>query len=218
MSNPLPPSFLSKKTKILSQLSVPASQYDDLSPKGSIDEGIRELIDEINGLAGVVTTSSCAGRVAVFVEGRRSSPSEDKIVVGGDESVVEQDGDGDGEGEGEREGERVKVAGVGGKGGGGRWVFVSHDPVPVGADSELGFERLNEERGVEDGKRSFWAEQLGMVREIGAEEGRAEDITGETRWIHFKFEPMVCSHLLSLSFPSHTFPNFEILDIDAKRK
>ena len=94
--------FTSKKAKILEALSVPDSDYTDLSPKGSVDEGIRELIDEINILDGLVTTSSCAGRVSVFLEGRKAlEPGQD-------------DG---------------QIATPGGKGGGGVWLFVSHDPV-----------------------------------------------------------------------------------------
>lgn len=94
--------FTSKKAKILEVLSVPDSDYTDLSPKGSVDEGIRELIDEINVLDGLVTTSSCAGRVSVFLEGRKTlEPGQD-------------DG---------------QIATPGGKGGGGAWLFVSHDPV-----------------------------------------------------------------------------------------
>lgn len=93
--------FAARKTKILSQLAVPDAEYSDASPKGSVDEGIRDLIVEINAVDGLVTTSSCAGRVSVFVEGRKTAEAGD-------------DG---------------QVAGVGGKGAGGAWLFVSHDPV-----------------------------------------------------------------------------------------
>jgi tRNA wybutosine-synthesizing protein 3 len=98
-----PPAFVERKRKILEQLAIPDTEYTDASPKGSIDEGIRDLIDEINQQSGFVTTSSCAGRVSVFLEGRRVADTE-------------------------REDEQV--AGVGGKGAGGAWLFVSHDPVP----------------------------------------------------------------------------------------
>lgn len=94
--------FISKKTKILDALSVPDSDYTDLSPKGSVDEGIRHLIDEINVIDGLVTTSSCAGRVSVFLEGRKALEA------------------------GQEDGE---IATPGGKGGGGNWLFVSHEPV-----------------------------------------------------------------------------------------
>ncbi|KAF5680322.1 DUF207 domain-containing protein [Fusarium heterosporum] len=102
-----PPAFIERKKKILEQLAIPDTEYTDASPKGSVDEGIRDLIDEINQQSGFVTTSSCAGRVSVFLEGHR---------------VAEAEG-GDGQ-----------IAGVGGKGAGGAWLFVSHDPVPDADD------------------------------------------------------------------------------------
>jgi tRNA wybutosine-synthesizing protein 3 len=98
-----PPAFIERKRKILEQLAIPDTEYTDASPKGSVDEGIRDLIDEINQQSGFVTTSSCAGRVSVFLEGRRVADTE---------------------------GQDERVAGVGGKGAGGAWLFVSHDPVP----------------------------------------------------------------------------------------
>ena len=100
--------FLQRKEKILSQLSVPIADYTDASPKGSVDEGIRDLIEELNNVAGIVTTSSCAGRVSVFVEGKKVAADAAKDVE--------------------------QVAGVGGKGAGGRWLFVSHDPVSSGSE------------------------------------------------------------------------------------
>lgn len=124
---PQPPqNFLQKKAKILEQLSIPDSEYTDASPKGSVDAGIRDLIDELNGLPGFVTTSSCAGRVSVFVEGRKAAEiggqgsGEELAEPSQDESV-----------------RTATVAGVGGKGGGGNWLFVSHDPVKVEDGQDL---------------------------------------------------------------------------------
>ena len=105
--------FAEKKAKILEQLAVPEAEYTDLSPKGTVDKGIRHLIDEINSTDGFVTTSSCAGRVSVFLEGRKAPIAAD--------AVTDTDGD---------ERTSSQVAGVGGKGAGGAWLFVSHDPVP----------------------------------------------------------------------------------------
>jgi tRNA wybutosine-synthesizing protein 3 len=108
---PSPPvSFTEKKRKILQQLSIPDSEYTDASPKGSVDEGIRDLIAELNTADGIVTTSSCAGRVSVFVEGRKTAELS----------------------------ENGQVAGVGGKGAGGTWLFVSHDPVPSNSQEWIG--------------------------------------------------------------------------------
>ncbi|KAI1812252.1 methyltransferase TYW3-domain-containing protein [Poronia punctata] len=109
MGLPSPPTgFVRRKDRILEQLAVPDSEYSDASPKGSVDEGIRELIAEINALEGFVTTSSCAGRVSVFVEGRKAVDDEEGTAAA-----------------------TTTVAAVGGKGGGGAWLFVSHDSVPV---------------------------------------------------------------------------------------
>ncbi|KAI6369997.1 hypothetical protein MCOR25_004339 [Pyricularia grisea] len=107
--------FLEKKAKIIAQLATPDSAYTDASPKGSVDVGIRELIAEINSQAGLVTTSSCAGRVSVFLEGKKSQQHQ------------AQEGGGGGGGGG---GSDAQLAGaVGGKGGGGRWLHVSHEPL-----------------------------------------------------------------------------------------
>ncbi|KAI0423019.1 methyltransferase TYW3-domain-containing protein [Xylaria grammica] len=113
---PPPPNFLRKKERILEALAVPDAEYSDASPKGSVDAGIRDLIGEINALDGFVTTSSCAGRVSVFVEGRKVADAE--------KSEPEEDA-----------ARPATLAAVGGKGGGGTWLFVSHDPV-VGDASE----------------------------------------------------------------------------------
>lgn len=101
--------FTQKKSTILSTLATPSDTYTDLSPKGSVDIGIKSLIDQINTLDGIVTTSSCAGRISVFLEGAKT-----KAGGGG------------------------QVAVPGGKGMGGRWLFVSHDAVdvPVRVDVE----------------------------------------------------------------------------------
>ncbi|KAE8372240.1 methyltransferase TYW3-domain-containing protein, partial [Aspergillus bertholletiae] len=99
----IPEVFESRKRKILADLSVPDAEYTDLSPKGSVDEGIRDLIHDINTHPGLVTTSSCAGRISVFLEGRKKQPKPHE------------------------EQERQFVA-SGGKGAG-KWLYVSHDPL-----------------------------------------------------------------------------------------
>lgn len=198
---PIPKTFTQRKRRILSALAVPDEDYTDLSPKGTVDAGIRELIDELNGVEGFVTTSSCAGRVSVFLEGRRVREGGGDVGSGGvpgpdgggalpshyaaelDEGEVITVDDGGGIG-----GERNTVAGFGGKGGGGRWLFVSHEPV--------------ESYGKLDSEPNIVAALLGMEEPIfsGVEGSSAEDMTGEgSRLIHFKFEPMVCFLLLLLN-------------------
>lgn len=98
--------FKAKKQKILEQLAIPDQDYTDLSPKGSVDEGIRDLVNDINHLDGFVTTSSCAGRVAAYLEGIPKQARSD------------------------HDGQDEQASGIasGGKGGG-QWLFVSHDPL-----------------------------------------------------------------------------------------
>ena len=115
---PLSLSFTTQKNAILASLSTPESTYTDLSPKGSVDAAIKPLIDRINALEGVVTTSSCAGRVSVFLEGRKQSRGHGdrgdvKINKGSEQAAV-----------------------PGGKGMGGKWLFVSHEPVELSKKSE----------------------------------------------------------------------------------
>jgi len=108
--------FQVKKRKILEQIEVPEEEYTDLSPKGSIDVAIRDLVHEINKLGGLVTTSSCAGRISVFLEGQKKSslqpPQENSEELLGNQGLAQQQA----------------TASPGGKGGG-KWLFVSHEPV-----------------------------------------------------------------------------------------
>ncbi|KAK4508123.1 hypothetical protein PRZ48_001861 [Zasmidium cellare] len=103
----MPSKFDEKKAKILAQLSAPEEAYSDLSPKGSVDRGVRELCAEINALDGFVTTSSCAGRMAVYLEG-----GQQKILP--DEEIDDAT--------------NAATASAGGGKGGGEWLYVSHDP------------------------------------------------------------------------------------------
>jgi tRNA wybutosine-synthesizing protein 3 len=113
----VPQSFERKKQRILQALAVPDSEYTDLSPKGSVDVQIRELIDEINAVPSLVTTSSCSGRVSVFVQGRKGAarPKLKKQEQGSDDADAGVEADA-----GQEIGD---VAG--------HWLYVSHDPIDV---------------------------------------------------------------------------------------
>ncbi len=124
---PPPPSFAEKKAKITAHLDLPASEYTDLSPKGTVDVGLLDVIREVNAAEGFVTTSSCAGRASVFLEGSR----------------VRRSGGG-------------TVAAAGGKGGGGTWLYVSHDPFEESSEerdweSVFGLKGEGEGEGLEEG-------------------------------------------------------------------
>lgn len=158
---PIPPSYIAKKNAILAYLSTPESTYKDLSPKGSVDEAIKPLIDRINALEGIVTTSSCAGRVSVFLEGHKKNASMSerlKYAVGG--------------GGGRQQG-RQQAAVPGGKGMGGKWLFVSHEPVLFKTPP------------------SSFAAHLGMRRYIENCDYKANVDISKLRFARFQFEPMV---------------------------
>ncbi|GAB7352587.1 hypothetical protein MBLNU459_g2969t1 [Dothideomycetes sp. NU459] len=99
--------FVSKKSKIVQQLSISEEDYSDASPIGKVDGNIRNLVDEINTLDSLVTTSSCAGRIAIYLEGKKKGQPQPDITSDEVSSAN---------------------AGTGGKGGG-QWLFVSHDPL-----------------------------------------------------------------------------------------
>ncbi|EEP79642.1 conserved hypothetical protein [Uncinocarpus reesii 1704] len=125
-------SFEAKKLKILSALTIPDEAYTDLSPKGSVDTGVRDLIRDINQLQGLVTTSSCAGRISVFFEGvgsdvRNSQADRIQREEASDEPNVDSE-------------RSRQFAPTGGKGSG-KWQFVSHDPIEVD-DSKPSFHDL----------------------------------------------------------------------------
>jgi tRNA wybutosine-synthesizing protein 3 len=115
----LPESFVARKAQILADLATPEAAYEDASPKGSLDVQILDLINTINELPGYVTTSSCAGRIAVFVEGKKKTDAatEGHIPQNKGELSLGQKGE-----------TRETLAATGGKGGGGKWLYVSHDP------------------------------------------------------------------------------------------
>lgn len=155
--------FDSKKDTILKLLSVPDEKYDDLSPKGSVDAEIRDLVDEVNSYAGLVTTSSCSGRISVFLEGQ-GKLANDEDMPGTDEGSDP----------------KQAFASSGGKGGGGRWLFVSHTPlqVPLGEDEE-------QEESYMD---------LFQLRQPPNQDSMLPELhSPHSRYIHLKFEPMVCT-------------------------
>ena len=176
-----PPGFRARKREILDRLAVPTADYTDASPKGSVDEGIRHLIAEINGREGLVTTSSCAGRVSVFLEGRKKAPvaarAAGSVSAGGPKPDDNEDEEGEDE---EPARSMARLASAGGKGGGGSWLFVSHDPIDVSAQNP-------------GHASSRWEELLGLGQSTdSAAEPDDLGVGDSERLIHFKFEPMVC--------------------------
>lgn len=99
--------FDKKKQHILQEIGLNSESNPDASPKGTIDALCIPLITLINSHSDMVTTSSCSGRVSVFVEGskelntERDNPAD---LLTADEAFK-----------------------IGAKGEGGHWLFVSHE-------------------------------------------------------------------------------------------
>ncbi|KAI5963694.1 uncharacterized protein KGF55_002574 [Candida pseudojiufengensis] len=74
-------SFLQKKQNILREISQNGNDNLDASPKGTIDEHCIPIINLINTHPKMVTTSSCSGRVSVYLEGTQNN----KIISKGNE-------------------------------------------------------------------------------------------------------------------------------------
>ncbi|CCE88540.1 Piso0_001307 [Millerozyma farinosa CBS 7064] len=73
--------FTQKKKHILDSIASTNEGTLDSSPKGSIDKACIPIIDLINSFDNMVTTSSCSGRVSVFVEGIKET-DDDKVKIG----------------------------------------------------------------------------------------------------------------------------------------
>lgn len=173
----LPPTFLAKKQRILNALATPSSSYTDRSPKGSVDDGIKDLIDRINRLEGIVTTSSCAGRISVFLQGRNNSSQGSEEDDEGEEiqdGADKEGGNNDVADSGGGLREHITTLVPGGKGRGGRWLFVSHEPVKVLSKQGLGETPLFTLFGLSHVPLSS--------RELN---------TSQVRYVRFQFEPMV---------------------------
>ena len=170
----IPEAFKSRKQKILAELSVPDENYTDLSPKGSVDEGIRDLINDINALPGLVTTSSCAGRISVFLEGRKTKKKQQQSQLQS-QSTQQQ---------------RV-FAQSGGKGAG-KWLFVSHDPL-TSYMSASGSGPASSHRKDDDAVQPSLCGLFGMIAGGDGKPPGWEGKEGQSspRLVRFHFEPLV---------------------------
>lgn len=104
--------FDTRKLKIMADIT---SSAPDASPKGTIDTHIIPLITLLNGHTDIVTTSSCSGRVSVFLEGAKRLKGADDLMERPDAHFSEEPSS-------------PPKAAYGGKGGG-MWLYVSHDPI-----------------------------------------------------------------------------------------
>ena len=168
--------FKHKKARIISSLSAPTDFYKDASPKGNVDEEIRHLIDHINAVPELVTTSSCSGRVAIFADGDKTSTQEGGGVEGNTEGnpIVQR---------------KTKAKG-------GRWLFVSHKPLDASHQTPSEFENVP----------GYLTKTFGMTPPSAQENTIAATETSlplgspwlcsppqavNAKYVHLKFEPAV---------------------------
>lgn len=156
--------FVAKKARILEQLGQ--SDYTDLSPKGSVDEGVLHLVDLINGCDVYVTTSSCAGRIAVYRDGGL------KAADSGDEDASTAGPLRDEPASSAGMTYTSDIIGSSGAKGGGAWLFTSHDPVSL----------------VECVNEGDIYTRLGLD---AAEAISAPPSGSASRFVHLKYEPLV---------------------------
>jgi len=160
-------SFDDRKSRILAQLS---SSSPDASPKGSIDVQIQAQVQRLNEHNDVVTTSSCSGRISVFLEGAKTQEPEVYTTEGESPPLEVRNGGPKG---------TATVAGVGGKGGGGRWLFVSHEPVDLEGVTPVELCNL------------LFGDELIATNTDG--DGYEVELWPSPRFVHFKFEAMAGS-------------------------
>ncbi|KAF8453028.1 tRNA wybutosine-synthesizing protein, partial [Terfezia claveryi] len=178
--------FQQKKLNILTRLAL---DTPDASPKGYVDEEIRPLVDQLNKHNGIVTTSSCAGRIAVFLEGVKK-----ELAANAEPTSLERERLPDGL-RGNLDYSSVNIdigledgapkrAGIGGKGPGGQWIFVSHAPVQNGLLTwqKLNGDTINGYLSCNEGKGSIAHTSPHTNTHVIGE---------ESRLLHFKFEPMI---------------------------
>ncbi|KAK2861273.1 hypothetical protein FQN49_004371 [Arthroderma sp. PD_2] len=176
-------SFTARKDKILKDLSVPDEDYTDLSPKGSVDIAIIPLIRDINRLPGLVTTSSCAGRISVFLErGKSPKGQADNDTLEAERASADPgnnlNGDGLDRGEPDELENANRFVPTGGKGSG-KWQFVSHSPLTA------------DRKDIETNMH----ELFGLKPSQGQTGLRSR---GELQLVKFKFEPMIL-HIMAAS-------------------
>lgn len=197
---PIPTSFHTLKSRILTSLSVPTESYTDASPKGTLDTAIVPLIKRLNALEGVVSTSSCAGRISVFLEGRKKKKEGVKGsgITNADghqmEGEVGDDDDDDGEVGHDEEGTGGRVGGrrsvPGGKGLGGRWLFVSHEPIEMSEHAEGRGRDRYDEGGALTKLFGLTTYRASNRIEHGGCSSRVSE-PKNARIVRFAFEPMV---------------------------
>lgn len=165
-----------------------------------------------------MSTSSCAGRISVFLEGRKKKKEGVKGsgVRNGDgdhieEGVGEDDDDVGEVGHDEESGAgrvRRKRSVPGGKGLGGRWLFVSHEPIEMSEHAEVrGRDRYDEGGALTKlfGLTTYRASN--RIQHGGCSSRVSEP--KNARIVRFAFEPMVSLTVCAFAALDYKLPPAE---------
>ncbi|PNS14818.1 hypothetical protein CAC42_2047 [Sphaceloma murrayae] len=183
--------FQSKKAKILSQLSVPDDDYDDASPKGSVDAPIQSLISDINAIDSLVTTSSCSGRIAIFAHGLKSNPvpdidlsheNTDTNTITPTKAAPSQTSTAQGKGTG-------------------AWLFVSHEPLPHPFPPPQSTTSPPSPDPLLHTLLTLPGNEISTPPPRSISSHPSDPIPPSSRLLHLKFEPLIL-HILCASLPS----------------
>jgi len=82
--------FDTRKDIVLASLGLLLEEYNDKSPKGFMDKPIISLVEEINSRTDFYTTSSCSGRVCLFLKRREVSKGGKWLLCSHDPVTFEQ--------------------------------------------------------------------------------------------------------------------------------
>jgi tRNA wybutosine-synthesizing protein 3 len=199
---PVSATFAAKKAQLLSLLTQPEEDYSDKSPKGTVDAQIRDLIDEINAYDGFVTTSSCAGRVAVFVEGPkaksvgggqpRPDAQGDEVAHNNEKDTPQNGAEDEASKDAASTTTTTTMTSPGGKGGG-RWLYVSHDPIalPTSTDcDELPIRSFP--KGTKGESSGRYTSLFNLTsRSAAPASGHPAEVASSPQLIHLSFSPLI---------------------------
>ncbi|MES1917042.1 MAG: hypothetical protein MHM6MM_008804, partial [Cercozoa sp. M6MM] len=83
-------SFDSRKAETVAALALPSEEYEDKSPKGSVDVPVIPLLRLINSHADLFSTSSCSGRITLLARDSTVHKGGEWLLSTHDEANVDE--------------------------------------------------------------------------------------------------------------------------------
>lgn len=180
--------FMQKKDNLLKLIEETSPDSPDASPKGTIDALCMPIINLINSSSKMVTTSSCSGRVSVFLEG---------------EKHLSQPIDNNNDSNNNNQPESATTTKPGGKGDGGRWLFITHDVSKVDNwyTDLMSLSSSSSNQNTNTDIPSVANKDLTYCFTTDADLIDRKSNDPSTRYVLFKFEPLIL-HVLCADLDS----------------